>query len=646
MMCITIRQRMTVWGLVVLLLGLNQFLWAARPLLRSAVVKTAAAAQPIAAEKVASEDAPSLTLINHIGGPALAVAVQGQYAYLGSAYELTVLDVTDPFYPTRVNYHLLPVHDLVRAGDRLWVAGSTGLTSFDLAEPRLPHVSSFFPLPNAAHLAIAPPYAYIAEETGALHVLNIADPAHPVEVVTRVVAAVIADLAIADHYLYLASDAGLDIIAIADPTHPVQVGLFVTPLPAQSVTVADHLIYVSSDDRLLTIDGTDPAHLQRLSDLQLPGSAQQLLWAEPFLYVAGGSTGLYLVESRDPAHPFLYALAASDVVATALVLHGNYLYTADGQGGLRVIYAKDPAHPSEAGAYRVPGLVWDTVVAGQTAYVVSDYGGTQTSLLSVLDMADAANVSVVNNYSLTGKAYHLLLSADCLYIPAWQSGLHRLMVTPDGQLEPLPFTPIPQFLHDLASISDTLYLVGAADTVAIIDTVAMSKGMQTTVLPPAKAMTWSTRIWDLTVAGEYAFAAAAMRGLQVVKVHNPLAPTVAATLDTPGYAQGIAVAGDYVYIADSKSGLQVINIVDPTAPYTVGAVNTGDDGQHVVIQGHYAFVAAGLSGLYVIDIAVPNQPAIVAHFDTPGYALAVTVVGEQLFVADYTGGLLILRLTT
>ncbi len=44
-----------------------------------------------------------MTLVGQIGGPAYAVAVQANYAYLGIGPRLWVLDVSNPAHPTVVS---------------------------------------------------------------------------------------------------------------------------------------------------------------------------------------------------------------------------------------------------------------------------------------------------------------------------------------------------------------------------------------------------------------------------------------------------------------------------------------------------------------------------------------------------------------
>ncbi|OAD21120.1 LVIVD repeat-containing protein, partial [Candidatus Thiomargarita nelsonii] len=59
---------------------------------------------------------------------------------------------------------------------------------------------------------------------------------------------------------------------------------------------------------------------------------------------------------------------------------------------------------------------------------------------------------------------------------------------------------------------------------------------------------------DVAVAGNYAYAATG-RGLAIVDISTPTAPTLAGSYDTSGSALGVAVDGNYAYVADGSSGL-------------------------------------------------------------------------------------------
>ena len=62
--------------------------------------------------------------VGSIGGSVRAVAVEGDYAYLGEGAALTVLDVSDPAQPVRVSRLALPgiVQGIHIVGDYAYVA--------------------------------------------------------------------------------------------------------------------------------------------------------------------------------------------------------------------------------------------------------------------------------------------------------------------------------------------------------------------------------------------------------------------------------------------------------------------------------------------------------------------------------------------
>ena len=81
---------------------------------------------PLPPSSVSSTDAQNVELVGHIGGPAYAVAAQGNYAYVGTGYEFAVLDVSDPTAPRRVGYTLLP-----STIERIVVSGTQFSAAYD-----------------------------------------------------------------------------------------------------------------------------------------------------------------------------------------------------------------------------------------------------------------------------------------------------------------------------------------------------------------------------------------------------------------------------------------------------------------------------------------------------------------------------------
>src|SRR2546429_386700 len=85
----------------------------------------------------------TLTLVDRLGGPALAVAVQAHYAFVGYSFELAVLDITNRATPQRVAYLPISASELRIVASRLYAIGRNGLHIIDLTQPTQPKLLGF-----------------------------------------------------------------------------------------------------------------------------------------------------------------------------------------------------------------------------------------------------------------------------------------------------------------------------------------------------------------------------------------------------------------------------------------------------------------------------------------------------------------------
>ncbi len=182
-------------------------------------------------------------------------------------------------------------------------------------------------------------------------------------------------------------------------------------------------------------------------------------------------------------------------------------------------------------------------------------------------------------------------------------------------------------------------------------------------------------IWDVTIAGTYAYVAADAAGVLVVDVSNPLAPVLVGSLDLPSQTKRIHVNGKYAYTATLDQGVFVLDIADPANPIVVGQWDTGgsvgdvttvrnllvvadgsavriaslDDptapveigsvatlGSKVVSAHDNTLVAGDLSNLVVVDISDPTAPAILTSFQFSTAIRAIKFDGEFAHVAAYS----------
>ena len=84
----------------------------------------------------------------------------------------------------------------------------------------------------------------------------------------------------------------------------------------------------------------------------------------------------------------------------------------------------------------------------------------------------------------------------------------------------------------------------------------------------------------------------------------------------------MAVAGSYAYVADGDRGLRIINISNPAAPTEIGFYDT--PGICLTVWRWPVTMPMSLmdwSGLRIIDISNPAAPTEVGFYDTPGVCL-------------------------
>jgi hypothetical protein len=218
---------------------------------------------PVAAQQQAQQ-AQNVEFVAQIGGATYAVAVQGNYAYIGLGPRLVILNVSDRAHPALVGQTgVLPglVNDMAVTGSYAYVAtGDGGLRIINISDPAHPTEVGFYDTSGYAQgVVVSGDYAYVADGSG-LRIIRVSDPAHPQEI-SFLYTGYALDVAISGNYAYIAGGYGygLRIINVADPSNPQQVGLCYTPGELQGVAVSGPYAYVADGSKGLgVIDVSTP----------------------------------------------------------------------------------------------------------------------------------------------------------------------------------------------------------------------------------------------------------------------------------------------------------------------------------------------------------------------------------------------------
>jgi hypothetical protein len=205
------------------------------------------AAPPVPA--AAPSQSAGWRVVGQIGGPTQAVAVQGQYAYVGIGLRLVVLDVTNPVTPTEMGATApFPyfVEDIAVSGSRACVAaGGAGLRVIDVSDPAHPTEVGFYITPGSAYgVAVSGTYVYVAAESS-LRVIDVSDPAHPTEVGFHSTPGYTWGVAVSGPYAYMASRfERLHVFDVSDPAHPTYLARYYAADPL-GVAASGTYVYVA-----------------------------------------------------------------------------------------------------------------------------------------------------------------------------------------------------------------------------------------------------------------------------------------------------------------------------------------------------------------------------------------------------------------
>ncbi len=218
--------------------------------------------------------------------------------------------------------------------------------------------------------------AYVADYHRGLRIIDVSNPAFPVELGGLRTPGYAVDVEVVDGLAYLAEyRSGLRIIDVSNPAFPVELGALETPWRAIGVDVVGDLAYVTGIPALQIIDVSNPALPVELSILYAAGEGNDVEVVDDLAYVAAGRSGLRIIDVSNPTSPVALGLLHTPGDAYDVEVVGDLAYVADYESGLRIIDVSNPAFPVELGALVTPDNAYDVEVVGGLAYVAGHRSG-------------------------------------------------------------------------------------------------------------------------------------------------------------------------------------------------------------------------------------------------------------------------------
>ncbi len=463
------------------------------------------------------------------GTAVTGVTVVGGRAYL-AVFDvgLEIVDVRDPAAPVRVGTLDLDIDDwfdIVVAGRTLLVAGRPSPEGrgwiVDAADPAAPRLLGVLPAPAAgAQLWVDPavPTRLYAADGQRVHVLDIADPAHPRPLAEHMVRRVV-DVRAADGRLYALTSGG-SLAVLADVDDPATT-------PAARSTLATWV-----DASALDVAGGRAA-------------------------VAGHAGPLRLIDVRDPTRPRVTAVYSTGRVADVALTVGHAYVAGSIAGGIEIVDVADPAAPRQQGRIALDGQPTAVRVAAARAYALLSSGRSRS--LAVVDVADPAHPALLGTAGLPENASRLVVDGAAgqrvhVLSPA---GLLTLDTGDLAAIVARGVWPAPSRASLTAlAVDGATAFVGDRSTLRVVDVGAADAPAALAALDLGLA-----RIADIAASAEHLHVGGgtnAMGSVTAVDRRDPGAPAVSGTHRAWWSPVRLRAAGGFVIVGTPDAGVWVL----------------------------------------------------------------------------------------
>jgi hypothetical protein len=279
-------------------------------------------------------------------------------------------------------------------------------------------------------------YAYIADDSTGLLIVDISDPSSPNIISSVKTPGYASKVYVSNNYAYVADfDSGLQVINVTNPSNPNLEGSVAMPGFANGVYVSGQYAYVACDTSgLQIVDISDPSNPNITKGVANSDVASAVCVSGNYAYVADGMAGIQVVALSDTSNIHIVKNVDTPGFATDIHISGNYAYVADGGYGLQVIDITNPLNSFIASSLEMPALVaWvsSIYVSGNYAYLTNSweiFGAPKNTDLLVIDISSPLNPRLVSNVDISNpyKAWDVFVSGDYIYTVAWEAGLQVL----------------------------------------------------------------------------------------------------------------------------------------------------------------------------------------------------------------------------
>ena len=281
---------------------------------------------------------------------------------------------------------------------------------------------------------VAEGFAYLADGSAGLSIINIDDKFNPREV-ARVPPLEGEELSqafgvfVQEGLVFVADfGGGLRIIDVAAKSAVQELGRLPTMDRSHNVYVQGSLAYLAdgTGGGLRIIDVSDPTVPREVGRLDSAGDSRDVFVLGSLAYLADGLGGLRIIDVSNPAQPQqIGVLPARDRTrgVNGIQVQGSTAYLSEGEGGLRIIDLTDPTQPQELGSLASENISFGLFVQDQVVLLADNLAG-----LRVIDVSDRSAPVELGRIGTQGRTNGVYFAGGFAYLADWQAGLRLVDV--------------------------------------------------------------------------------------------------------------------------------------------------------------------------------------------------------------------------
>ena len=280
-------------------------------------------------------------------------------------------------------------NDVYIDGNYAYIAdGTSGLAIIDISDPTNPGSPIYQDTDGfSMGVAVQDGFAFVADQTNGLAIINVTDPTDPNAPNNVATTSSSNEIAINGQYAYIAHASGFDVIDISEPTNPGSPLLRSTSSAIKNLCINNSLIYIATAaNGLAVFNATNAATPSFLAYESMTGMAMNVAVKGHYAFLAEYETGLAIINTLDPSDPQPPSYLSTEIHPFSIVIVEDFAFLPIDNGKLAIINISNPLAPGDPQYLQVGSYANDIWIQGDFAYLACGEDG-----LAVLNISSYLN---------------------------------------------------------------------------------------------------------------------------------------------------------------------------------------------------------------------------------------------------------------